>query len=197
MRDRIAARTPFLDLPSVVRWNRAERESLRELAFSRFRRDRELCVGYLQCSTWDTTANLSLILELAERLMLDPTPNVRWGVLVAVEDFAEYHPQRIWPFLVKWGSVLCPDIRAGIACLPLEQLLGYHWDEYFARSKAVIESGNMRFAHTLSICYVSLDGEPLRGTDLIRDYLGTIDSRRAGRRVRSYKRSLQGLDPST
>ncbi len=196
MRDRIAARTPFLELPNVVRWNRAERDSLRMLAYSRFRRDRELCADYLSCGTWGTTANLNHLLDLAEVLVLDPAPNVRWRILVAIEDFAERCPERIWPFVVKWGSVLNRDIRQGVACCILEHILEFHWDEYFAESRAVIDRGNIRFAYALSFCWVSLNGELHRGTDLIRDYLATIDSRRAGRRIRTYRIRLEDLDPS-
>jgi len=68
-------------------------------------------------------------------------------------EYAESHPEAIWPLVVKWGSARIEDIRSGIACCVLEHILEYQFSPFFGRAKAIIERGNGRFADTLSRCW--------------------------------------------
>ncbi len=134
-----------------LRFTRAEGQTLLELARSRNAASRKRCVEWFSPGALNLQ-NLPVLLELADILLPDPNPNIRWRVLVDLSHFLEDQPEKIWPLIIEWGSVYNPDIRAGVALCLLEHLLGYHFEEFFEQSKQAIMNGNTRFIYTLRHC---------------------------------------------
>ncbi|REJ79766.1 MAG: hypothetical protein DWQ45_05465 [Planctomycetota bacterium] len=154
MRDCVAERVPIIDL-DCIRFNQAERATLQRLANSDNVADKRLCVDYLYCGT-GVSANLRFMLELAEVLVVNRSPNVRWGTLNCISfGFAETHPRRLWPFIARWGCHRSRDIRAAVACCMLEDVFNVDFEETFERSKALVEAGNIRFLFTLRTCWLT------------------------------------------
>ena len=116
-------------------------------------------------------------MELADVLILDPNPNIRWAILVDLTKFAEDQPEKLWPLIIKWGSVYNPDIRLGIACCLLEHLLGCHFREFFKRSRQEILGGNRRFAATLNYCHKLGQAEEAANTRIFDDFLASLHLR--------------------
>ena len=65
------------------------------------------------------------------RRKLDP----RWQAIIEVAEFIESDPEPIWQFVCRWGNHGQEDLRDAIACVLLEHLLEYHFDEIFPRVK--------------------------------------------------------------
>ncbi len=151
-RNRIEARIFPLDLDRIV-FTKEEKQSIRALAASTKLADRRRAFDYLRSGQW-VDRNKRFILEMCDRLIPDRSPYVRGQSLLLIGDsYAETEPEVIWPLVVKWGSVPNRDIRVRVACYVLEHILEYHFQDYFPRVKELIESGNRRFALTLSICW--------------------------------------------
>ena len=82
-----------------------------------------------------------------------PDPSLRWAALVEFRQYCESAPDELWPFVIKWGSVLNRDIRGCVACCLLEHILEHHFEAFFPRCIETINSGNKRFGYTLAGCY--------------------------------------------
>lgn len=153
-RDRIAQRICPSDLVHV-RFSQAERKSLRNLAESPSPADQELCIEYLSNGV-GVRSNRRFIVEIADLLLPRRSENVRWGAacrLLGNWEYVRDNPKVVWPLVVKWGSVHSHDIRSAIACCVLEEILQFHFNEYFARCKDIVNRGNRRFAETLAMCW--------------------------------------------
>ena len=157
IRDRIKERISP-DYLYGVRFNKSEKESLFKLASSTALKDRRLCINYLRTS-YEVPQNLRFVIGLCDKMIPDRSHYVRGQSFIILGDFVRDYknprpcPDKIWPLIVKWGSVKNKDIRTGVACFLLEHLLQYHFDKFFPKVKEVIESGNRRFGYTLAYCY--------------------------------------------
>jgi len=78
---------------------------------------------------------------------LDP----RWQAIITVGQFIETEPERIWPFVERWGKHPNADLRMAIATCLLEHLLEHHFALLFPRVERQV-SRSKRFADTLSHC---------------------------------------------
>jgi hypothetical protein len=76
----------------------------------------------------------------------------RWQAIIKVGEFVESDPERIWPFIVKWGSYDDQDLRSSVATCLLEHLLGEHFDAYFSLVEDLVKS-NSNFADTFARCW--------------------------------------------
>jgi len=79
--------------------------------------------------------------------------NTRWQAAIALGEGCEECPELIWPLVVKWGSSENEDVRAAISTCVLEHILEYHFEEYFEKSREIIQGGNILFLDTFSTCY--------------------------------------------
>lgn len=136
-----------------MRFNRLERESLRELAASTKLNDRVLCLDWLENGR-AVRANVNFIIELAEQLAWDRRKEVRWYASARILfDYVQEHPAKIWPVTVRLGASRSPDLRSAVAVCLLEQLLEYHYDEYFLKIRDKIEAGDRKMLEMLAISY--------------------------------------------
>ncbi len=128
-------------------------DALRTLARSQKVQERKRCAEWLKEGA-SVDANKALVLELADLLIPDRNNDIRWGILtIALSPILrDWEPEQLWPLVVKWGSVKNRDIRTGVGVCVLEHILEHHFDEYFRRSKQLIEGGNRLFGFTLSCC---------------------------------------------
>lgn len=140
-----------IDLPHI-QFTSLEKESIRNLSKSPDLKKRRRCVDYLTVG-WHCQRNHKFIIEMCDELIPDRSAYVRWQSLLLLDHFSKTQPQKIWHLVVKWGSVENRDIRTGVACCILENLLGYHFLEYFPKIEKIIESGNRCFVTTLGICW--------------------------------------------
>jgi len=76
----------------------------------------------------------------------------RWQAIIAISEYAQSHPDAIWPFVLKWGSYADEDLRAAIATCLLEDLLEHHFDALFPRFDAAARA-NTLFAQTVAMCW--------------------------------------------
>lgn len=76
-----------------------------------------------------------------------------WKAAEALGEYAEAHPEAIWPLVVKHGSSENAEVRAAIATCVLEHILEYHFDRYFPEVEALVRSGNRSFAETFRMCW--------------------------------------------
>ena len=148
-RNRIEACSPESFL--TLRFTHAERESLRRRALSRKAADRALCLTWLQTGA-DQRQNRRFLLELVDLFVSDTRS--RWrGLCNVLWHFPELYPDDLWPYVVKWGTARSRDLRSGVACCLLEHVLEYHFAQFFPLCRQLIESGDARFADTLSMCW--------------------------------------------
>jgi hypothetical protein len=96
-------------------------------------------------------------IAVAERILPGkPAPDgaydIRWQALMKIEDFIEFEPDAIWPFVLKWGCYEDEDLRAAVATLLLEHLLEYHFDLIFPKVESAVRSNSL-FAKTFKICW--------------------------------------------
>ena len=78
--------------------------------------------------------------------------NPRWEAMLEIADHLEDEPEPIWYFIKKWGVHEHKDTRMGIACCILEDLIGYHFDQYFPRVEELVKQ-NRNFFETVHCCY--------------------------------------------
>jgi hypothetical protein len=57
----------------------------------------------------------------------------RWQAIIAVGEYVESEPERVWGFIRHWGGHPQEDLRAAIATCLLEHLLEHHFATFFAR----------------------------------------------------------------
>ena len=65
----------------------------------------------------------------------------------------------------------------GTAHCLLEHLLGYHFEEFFERSRQEILGGNRRFAATLNYCYKLGQAEEAQNACVFDDFLASLHLR--------------------
>jgi hypothetical protein len=78
---------------------------------------------------------------------LDP----RWQAIIEVEAFIETDPDEIWRFVRRWGCHEDEDLRNAIATCLLEDLLEYHFEEYFSKVEEAVRADRL-FADTFGRC---------------------------------------------
>jgi hypothetical protein len=65
----------------------------------------------------------------------------RWQAIIAISEFVETNPDKVWNFIARWGNHEDEDLRAAIATCLLEHLFEHHFGLIFPRvEKAVKES---------------------------------------------------------
>jgi hypothetical protein len=139
-----------------VRFNRTEREHLRQLASSQRYRDRRLCVEWLRSGD-DVRANVSFVLELAEGLAKDPREEIRSPALSVIGEQTGRYPHKVWPAIERLSRTRDRGFLMGLAAFLLEHLLGAHHGEYLARVRVKLEAGDWRMAYMLSGCWQYYD----------------------------------------
>jgi hypothetical protein len=148
--NRIEARIPPIDLWRI-RFSADERHALVNLYQRGDLKSRRLAVDYLDEGV-GVPQNRRFIFEMCDRMIPDRSEYVRWTAFRILGEYAQTHPEQLWPLVLKWGTVKSYDIRAGIACLVLEHILEYHFDRFFAQAVEYVEEGHRRFAYTLAYC---------------------------------------------
>jgi hypothetical protein len=76
----------------------------------------------------------------------------RWQAIIEIGEFVKSDPEEIWHFISRWGIHSDDDLRTAVATCLLEHLLEYHFDAYFAKTKALVRK-NSFFADTFSRCF--------------------------------------------
>ncbi len=151
MKNRIATGDPLEYFN--MRFNRLERESLRELAASTKLNDRVLCLDWLRNGT-SVRANVNFIIEVGEQLAWDRHEEVRWYACVRIlGSYTGTHPKKIWGVIVRLGATRSPNLRSAVAVGLLEHLLEHHYDEYFPKVREKIEAGDRKMLEMLAISY--------------------------------------------
>jgi hypothetical protein len=125
----------------------------------------------MSCSTRTLT---SIDRELASRC-----EHARWQAAIALGEFAESEPERIWPLVVKHGSRRHADARMAIATCVLEHILEHHFDAFFPRVVATARSSRW-FHDTFRSCW----------------RIGQAELPRNARRWRRLKREIHDLPPN-
>ena len=101
---------------------------------------------------------LDAAIDTAERLLRAGHPAVeedadpKWQAIIAVGNFIDRAPERLWPFILKWGGSDDEDTRTATATVLLEHLLEYHFDLYVDRVAHAIEADS-NFADTFTRCW--------------------------------------------
>lgn len=148
--NRIEAGIPPIDLWRI-RFSADERQALVTLYRRGDLKSRRLAVDYLYEGV-GVPQNRRFIFEMCDRLIPDRSSYVRWDSLAILGDYVETHPDRLWPLVLKWGSVKNYRIREGIACGVLEHILEHHFHTFFPKAVEYVEKGHRRFAYTLAYC---------------------------------------------
>lgn len=76
----------------------------------------------------------------------------RWQAIIEIGEYIETEPHEVWPFILKWGKHSSGDVRMAVATCLLEELLGYHFKEYFPKVKEACKRSK-RFADTFCSCW--------------------------------------------
>jgi hypothetical protein len=92
-------------------------------------------------------------LPLAQALVSDADNYCRWQALIVIGESVETDPEQVWQVVEKFGASDDADMRAGVACVLLEELLAHHFATYFPIVQERVESGDEAFAATFSICW--------------------------------------------
>ena len=79
---------------------------------------------------------------------LDP----RWQAIIAVGEFVESDPEKVWEFSARWGRSGDDDLRSAIATCLLEHLLEHHFDLIFPRMASLAEE-DRNFAQACLDCW--------------------------------------------
>lgn len=97
-----------------------------------------------------TTARANELLpgDAAPEGAVDP----RWQAIIAVGEFVESNPHKVWDFAARWGVHPDPDLQSAIATCLLEHLLEHHFDDVFTRVEKLART-NPNFAQTLQQCW--------------------------------------------
>lgn len=140
-----------------IAFNAEERVYLEKLAKSPRLRDCKLCIRYLEASL-RVRRNQRFVLTIADRLVLNN--KVRYEALGIFQKFLESDHEKIWPFVVKYGSHPSHRIREALATMVLEELMSRYHDRYFPEVKRIVLSGDGRFLDTLARCWPC--GQPLK-----------------------------------
>jgi hypothetical protein len=93
--------------------------------------------------------------------------STRWQAAIALGEFAESSPERIWPLVLKHGSRRHGDARMAIATCVLEHILEYHFDAFFPRVTDAARSCRW-FRDTFRSCWRMGQAELPRNTRLWR-----------------------------
>ena len=73
------------------------------------------------------------MLAKIDRHLASRSEHTRWQAAIALGEFADSAPERIWPLVLKHGSRRHADVRMAIATCVLEHVLEYHFDAFFPR----------------------------------------------------------------
>jgi hypothetical protein len=76
----------------------------------------------------------------------------RWQAIIRVEDFIRDEPEAVWAFILRWGCHADEDLRTAIATCLLEDLLKYHFADFFPKVSAAVEENSL-FADTFRRCW--------------------------------------------
>ena len=156
------------DYNVFIAFNAEERKYLKALADSARRRERKLCLHYLDANLL-VRGNYKFNLHLLDHLVQDKDNDIKWHAFRALGDFVSEHPRQVWPFVIKYGSVFNPDTRQAVACTLLEHLLAEHFDNYWPKVKRIVLAGNRRFWYTLACCWPM--GQPKSQWKQIADFI--------------------------
>lgn len=77
----------------------------------------------------------------------------RWQAIIEVGEYISTELERVWEFIVKWGSHEDDDLRTAIATCLLEELLADQFEPFFSRVEQRVSS-DFRFADTFSRCWM-------------------------------------------
>jgi hypothetical protein len=77
----------------------------------------------------------------------------RWQAAIALGEFVESEPERIWPVVLEHGSRRRADVRMAIATCVLEHMLQYHFDAFLPRA-ADTARRNRWFRDTVQSCWL-------------------------------------------
>ncbi|MBI3242887.1 MAG: hypothetical protein HYZ49_11390 [Chloroflexi bacterium] len=140
-----------------IAFNTEERAYLEKLAESSRLRDCKLCIRYLEASL-RIQRNRKFVLTIADRLVLNN--KVRHEALGIFQQFLDKYPEKIWPFVLKYGSHASRHVRESLATMVLEELMARYHDRYFPEVKRIVLSGDGRFLDILVRCWPF--GQPLK-----------------------------------
>jgi len=110
-------------------------------------------------------------LALGQSLVADADNNCRWQALIVVGENVKSDPEAVWAVVERFGDSPDDDMRTGVACVLLEELLEAWFDEYFPRVRDLIRGGRTRFAACLRMCWLDELSGPnyRRAQNLIRN----------------------------
>lgn len=94
-------------------------------------------------------------LGLARALIEDADNACRWQAMIVVGESIESDPEAVWRVICDYGGSRDEDMRAAVATVLLEELLGRDFDAYFPRVKERVRGGDIRLADTLSMCWAT------------------------------------------
>lgn len=91
--------------------------------------------------------------ERARSLVGHCDNDVRWQALIAIADWIETDPERVWEVVLEYGDSQDEDMRTGVATVLMEHVLEHYFDSYFQQLRDRIEAGDALLADTLSRCW--------------------------------------------
>jgi hypothetical protein len=104
----------------------------------------------------------------ARRLIHDADNTCRWQALILVGLGIQREPELVWEIIQAEGGSRDSDMRVGVATVLLEELLDAHFEVYFPMVRDRVLSGDDRFAHTVSGCWLSESSQQKRLASLLR-----------------------------
>jgi hypothetical protein len=168
--NRMEQRIDPIDL-GYCRFTPEERRSLAALYQRGDLKSRRLATDYLELGA-RVHGNRLFIFDMCDRLIPDRSSYVRWGSLAILGEYVETHPDRLWPLVLKWGSVKNYRIREGVACCVLEHILEHHFNTFFPRAVEYVERGHRRFAYTLAYCAKFGQAEETANSEAFDSFVG-------------------------
>ena len=95
------------------------------------------------------------LLARIDRDLASRDERTRWQAAIALGEFVESQPEKIWPVIVRHGSRRHADTRMAIATCVLEQ---YHFDAFFPLVAEVARSSHW-FGNTFRLCWAMGEAE--------------------------------------
>ncbi len=115
--------------------------------------DRRLLALMLMRRQMERRGPIRGYLPMAKRLIVDANNNCRWQALIVIGEFIRGTPEVVWPIVLRCGSSADDDMRTGVACVLLEDLLEHHRSKFERLVTRHIQDGNEMLADTLARCW--------------------------------------------
>lgn len=95
------------------------------------------------------------LLSWARTLVTDDNNNCRWQALIVISESIDAEPDVVWQVVEQHGSSADEDMRAGVACVLLEELIDVHPRKILPRVNRLMQ--DPRYHDTVRTCWAHGD----------------------------------------